>query len=254
MLAVFLPLAFQVPREQNLSFEVATIKPTNPDDRSGRFITMQGTRQFVARSYTAKYMVSAAYNLPPRLISGGPAWIDTDLYDILAQTPGNVRPNLDDQMAMLRTLLADRLKLTFHREKKDMSNYELTVVRSGAKLKKSETSPSELPILVNRVFPNYIQLPARNATMAQFASMMQRAVLDRPVVDKTGLTERYDFDLEWTADESQFDGRMPPLNPDLPRKADLFSALQQQVGLKLDSAKGPVEVLIIDRIQRPSEN
>ncbi len=236
------------------SFEVAAIKPTPPDFR-GRFATMQGAHQFVARNYTLKYMVAAAYNVPPRLISGGPAWVDTDPYDILASTPGEARPSVDEQMAMLRTLLADRFKLAIHREPREFSLYALTVAKDGTKLKESTAAPDQQPDLVNRVFPDHILLPARNATMAQFASMLQRAVLDRPVVDRTGLSARYDFDLEWTPDETQFDGRLPPPpNSDTPRKPDLFAALQQQLGLRMESSRGAVETIVLDRVERPSEN
>src|SRR5712691_1956026 len=87
------------------AFEVATIKPTPPDWTGGRFIRMQTAHQFVARNHAVKTLLAAAYNLTPRAISGGPAWVDTDHYDILAKTPGDVRPNLDDQMTMLRKLL-----------------------------------------------------------------------------------------------------------------------------------------------------
>jgi uncharacterized protein (TIGR03435 family) len=236
-------------------FEVATIKPTAPDDRSGRFITIKGGHQFVAKSYTLKFMVAAAYNLPPRTISGGPAWIDLDRYDIVAVTPGEVRPNLDEQMAMLRTLLADRFKLTFHTEAKELPVYVLTVARSESKLKESPTPPDELPALINTVFPgDRIVLPARNATMAQFASMMQRAVLDRPVLDKTGLPGRYDFDLEWTPDDTQFGGNLPPIMPENSGKPDLFAAIQQQLGLRLEPSKATVEVITIDGAQKPTEN
>src|SRR5262245_50258387 len=91
-------------RPQNLSFEVATIKPTPPDDRSGRFATMRSARQFAVKSYTLKYMVAAAYNLPVRAISGGPDWTNSDRYDITALTPEST-PTTDQQMAMLRSLL-----------------------------------------------------------------------------------------------------------------------------------------------------
>src|SRR5262245_39267812 len=113
------------------SFEVATIKPTAPDDRSGRFMTMQGAHQFVAKRYTLKYMVAAAYNLPLHLISGGPEWTDSDPYDILAATPGEKKPSSDEQLSMLRSLLAERFKLTFHREPKEVPVYVLTVAKNG---------------------------------------------------------------------------------------------------------------------------
>lgn len=94
------------------AFEVATIKPANPETR-GRFIRMQTAQQFVARNHAVKTLIAAAYNLSLRAISGGPDWIDTERYDILAKTPGEVRPNLEEQMAMLRKLLEERFQLKF---------------------------------------------------------------------------------------------------------------------------------------------
>ena len=235
------------------SFEVASIKPTPPDWRGGRYATMQGGHQFVARDYTLKYMVAAAYSVTPRTISGGPSWIDSDHYDILAATPGEVRPSFDDQMSMLQTLLTERFQLTFHTVPKEFSIYALTVVKNGVKLKESTAPPDEQPMLINRVYPgDFIQLPARNATMAQFVAMLQRAVLDRPVVDKTALSGRYDFDLEWTPDDSQFEGKMQ-IKAENSGKPNLFAALQQ-LGLRLESTKGPVPVIVIDHVERPSEN
>jgi uncharacterized protein (TIGR03435 family) len=106
---------------------------------------------------------------------------------------------------------------------------------------------------VNIVYPQSIKLPARNVTMGDFASMLQRAVLDRPVVDKTGLTGKYDFDLEWAPDESQFNGEVAPAATDA-SAAPLFTAIQQQLGLKLVATRGPVDALIIDKAGQPSAN
>src|SRR5215813_12169250 len=131
-----------------------------------------------------------------RTISGGPDWTNSDRYDITALTPGE-SPTTDQQMAMLRSLLAERFKLKMHTEPKEQPVYALTANRTALDLKESTAAPDEQPILVNRIFPNRVVLPARNATMAQFAAMMGRAVLNRVVVDKTGLSGRYDFDLEW---------------------------------------------------------
>jgi uncharacterized protein (TIGR03435 family) len=219
---------------------------------------MQSAHRFFAKDYSLKALVGAAYNLTPQAISGGPAWIESDRYDILAGTPGDVRPTLDEQMSMLRNLLADRFKLTFHREQKELSLYALAVAKGGPKLKESSAPPDALPELVSVVYPEdgggvRIVLPARNATMAQFASLMNRAILDRPVVDQTGLSGKFDFDLEWTPDETQFGGNVPPGTPEHP-KPDLFAAMQQQLGLRLEATKGPIEALVIDRVERPSEN
>jgi uncharacterized protein (TIGR03435 family) len=238
------------------SFEVATIKPTTLDwPAGGRFMRMQTAHQFVARNYTLRVILAAAWNLTPRAISGGPAWVDSDRYDILAEAPGQVRPTTDEQMSMLRKLLSERFSLTFHREQKEFSIYALTIAKNGSKLTASTptTSPEGSPPLVFVLSPDGARLAARDATMGDLAWVMQRSALDRPVVDKTGLHGRYDFDLEWTPDETQFGGNVPTVSPEHP-KPDLFAAMQEQLGLRLEATKGPIEALVIDRVERPSDN
>ena len=241
------------PRPKFDAFEVATIKPVESDKKAGRFITMQGPRRFVVKDYTLQLLIAAAYDLTPRAVSGGPDWVQSEHYEILALTPGDVRPTREEQMAMLRTLLADRFKLTFHREEKKFSIYTLQLARSGPKLKDSTAAPDEPAALVSTVYPQRILLPARNTTMGQFASLLQRAVLDRPVVDKTGLTGRYDFDLEWAPDETQFGGDIPAASAQAP-SPPFFTAIQQQLGLRLEATQGPIQALVLDTVERPSEN
>jgi uncharacterized protein (TIGR03435 family) len=241
------------------SFEVATVTTTAPEWSGGRFIRMQSAHQFVARNHALKTLIAAAYNVSPQVISGGPTWVGSDHYDIRAKAPGEVRPNLDEQMSMLRKLLDERFKLAFHREQKELSIYALAIGKNGPKLKEStlspDASPEGPPPLIFVVSPQLVRLPARAASMAELASVLQRAALDRPVVDKTGLSKRYDFELEWTPDESQFGGALgKPPSPEDSSKPGLFAAIQQQLGLRLEATKGPVDVLIIDRIERPSEN
>jgi uncharacterized protein (TIGR03435 family) len=178
------------------AFEVATIKPVEHEAKSSRYITMQGNNRFVEKDYTLKLLIAAAYNLNSKAISGGPGWIESDHYDIAAVTPGQVRPTHDEQMSMLRSLLAERFKLAFHREQKEFSIYELEVAKGGPKLKPSTAPPDDPPQIISTVYPQRMVLPARNVAMSDLTSLMQRAMLDRPVVDKTGLTGRYDFDLE----------------------------------------------------------
>jgi uncharacterized protein (TIGR03435 family) len=235
------------------AFEVATIKPVDPDAKAGRYIIMQGTNRFVEKAYSLKLLIAAAYDLNPRTISGGPGWIESDHYDIVAVTPGEVRPTHDEQMSMLRSLLTDRFKLTFHREEKVFSIYELEVAKNGPKLKVSTAPPDDPPALISTVYPQRIVMPARNVTMSDLARLMQRAILDRPVVDKTGLTGRYDFDLEWAPDETQFGGEVPPA-PAEAQAAPLFSAIQQQLGLRLEATRGPIQALVVDKAERPSAN
>ena len=241
------------PRPKFDAFEVATIKPVDPGAKDGRYITMQGNNRFVEKAYTLKLLIAAAYDLNPRTISGGPSWIESDHYDIVAVTPGQVRPTRDEQMSMLRNLLTDRFKLTFHREPKVFSIYELDISKTGAKLKET-IAPNDPPTVgPGVVYPQRIVLPARNASMGEFASLLQRAILDRPVVDKTGLSDRYDFDLEWAPDETQFGGDVPTASADAPA-APLFSAIQQQLGLRLVATRGPVNALVVDKAERPSAN
>jgi uncharacterized protein (TIGR03435 family) len=244
------------PRPKFDNFEVATIKPTDTS-QPGRYIIMQGNNRFVEKAYTLKLLIAAAYDLNPRTISGGPSWIESDHYDIVAVTPGDVRPTRDEQMSMLRTLLTDRFQLTFHREPKVFSIYEIELAKSAkseSKLKETTAAPSD-PHTVGPgvVYPQRIVLPARNATIADLASLLQRAIVDRPVVDKTGLTARYDFDLEWAPDETQFGGDVPKASADAPA-SPLFTAIQEQLGLRLVATRGPIDTLIIDKAERPSAN
>ena len=234
------------------SFDVATVKPIDPDHpEAGRYYRMEGTDRFVAVNYTLKLLIAAAYDLNPRTISGGPGWVDSAKYDIVARTPGQVQPARPEQMAMLRALLADRFGLQFHREAKVFSIYELQVTKGGPKLKASTAAPDALPQVISTVYPDRVKLPARNVTMADFVAMMQRALLDRPVVDKTGLSGRYDFDLTWAPDETQFGGEAPKVADDAP-SPPLFTALPQQLGLRLEATRGPVNALVIDGAKQPA--
>jgi uncharacterized protein (TIGR03435 family) len=243
------------PRPNFDAFDVATVKPVDPDPNGGRYIKMQGTNRFVEKAYTLKLLIAAAYDLNPKTISGGPPWLSSDHYDILAVTPGEVQPTHDEQMSMLRSLLSDRFKLTFHREQKDFSIYELQVAKSGPKLKPSASGPDEPAVVGPGVVypPDRVVLPGRNATMTNFVSLLQRAILDRPVVDKTGLSGRYDFDLEWAPDETQFSGGLPPASEGS-QSPPLFEAIQQQLGLKLEATRGSVAALVVDKAERPSAN
>jgi uncharacterized protein (TIGR03435 family) len=233
-------------------FEVATIKPATPD-RPGKGFMVRG-RQFSTVNTTLSDMITFAYGIHAKQITGGPGWVETEKYDVAAQPNGEGQPNAQQWKGMFQKLLADRFTLTFHRDKKELAVYAITVGKNGPKLTKSEGNPSGLPGLF---FRGLGVLPATNATMADFAGVMQGAVLDRPVVDQTGLTGRWDFTLTWTPDEFQFAGmgaKVPPPANNAAAPPDLFTAMQEQLGLKLESTKAPAEVFVIDRATKPTDN
>jgi uncharacterized protein (TIGR03435 family) len=238
--------------DANPVFEVATIKPSNPD-APGKGFQVRG-RQFSTLNTTVSDLVTFAYGIHARQVTNIPAWFETDKFDLSAKPDGEGQPNDKQWKTMIQKLLADRFKLTFHHDKKELSVYTLVLAKGGPKLTKSEGDPNGLPALF---FRGLGMLPARNATMADFAGLLQGAVLDRPVVDQTGLAGRWDFTLNWTPDESQFAGlgvRVPPPTDSASAPPGLFAAVQEQLGLKLDATKAPVDVLVVDRVEKPSEN
>jgi uncharacterized protein (TIGR03435 family) len=241
------------PRPKFDAFDVATIKPVESDKKTGSYIKMDGDHRYIEKDHTLKMMIAAAYNLNPRMISGGPAWMESDHYDIVAVTPGEVRPDRAEQMTMLRALLADRFQLTFHREPKEFSIYELEQAKSGSKLKPSALPADAPPAVITTVYSDKLVMPARNVSMDDFTAVLQRAVLDRPVVDKTGLTGRYDFDLEWAPDETQFGGDVGKAS-DEANATPFFKAVQEQLGLHLKATRGTVQALVVDKAEKPSEN
>jgi uncharacterized protein (TIGR03435 family) len=240
-----------MPADASPVFEVATIKPSKPDAQ-GRGFRVQG-RHFSTFNTSVSSLITFAYGIQAKQITGGPAWLETEKYDLGAQPDGEGQPSDRQWKLMVQKLLADRFKLTFHREKKELSVYAIVVGKTGPKLTKSEGDPNGPPGLF---FRGLGVLPGRNATMIDLAGVMQTAVLDRPVVDQTGLTGRYDFLLTWTPDEFQFRdlGVKAPPPADNAAAPDLFTAFQQQLGLKLESTKAPAEIFVIDRVEKPSEN
>jgi len=232
-------------------FEVATIKPSKPD-QPGKAITVQGNRLRTI-NITLNDLVAFAYGVQSKQVIGIPAWAGTDKFDIEGKPEGEGTPSDKQWKGMLQKLMADRFKLSFHREKRELPVYVLSVSKTGSKLTKSEGDPNGLPGLFFR--GRLGDLHVTNATMDDFTNLMQSAVLDRPVVDQTGINGRYDFDLNWTPDDSQFQSfevKIPPPGENAP--PPLYTAIQEQIGLKLDATKAPADVLVIDHVEKPSEN
>jgi uncharacterized protein (TIGR03435 family) len=230
------------------AFEVATVKPVDVGERAGRMFKMDGPHRWTATNFTLKALIALGYDLNPRTISGGPDWMDQQKYVVEAIAPGEVKPTRAEQMQMLRALVVERFKLKFHREDKEFSIYELTVGKGGPKLRPTATPDAE-PQLFGVVYPDRIEVPARNVSMDDFVAMLQRATLDRPTVNKTGLPGRFDFDLKFAQDESQYGGAVPKA-PEDTQSPPLFTAMQEQLGLKLVAMKGPVSAMVVDGAEK----
>ncbi len=234
------------------AFEVAMVKVVEGDAKAGRTFHMDGTHRWVATNFTLKNLIALAYDLNPRTISGGPAWVRSQHFVIEAVTPGDVQPTRLEQMQMLRALLVERFGLKFHRQEKEFAIYALRVAKGGPKLK-AAAKPDDPPKIVGVVYPDRIEVPARSVTMDDFVAMLQRATLDKPTVNRTGLTGKYDFDLRFAQDESQYGGEVPRAAEDS-QSPPLFTAMQEQLGLKLEATRGVVSAMVVDGAERPSED
>jgi uncharacterized protein (TIGR03435 family) len=248
----------RMPANANPTFEVATIKPSDPG-RPGKLFTVRG-RDVVTINTTLNDLITMAYNLHARQITGGPAWLDSDKFDLTGRPDIEGQPSVAQLKIMIQKLLADRFQLKFHLEKKELTVYAITAAKTGVKISKSEADPSGLPgLFFGGAGPGGgMNFNVRNATMAEVASTLQSSVLDKPVVDQTGLGEKYDFIVKFTPDTGQMAGfgaagpSPAATNPDAP--PDLFAAFQQQLGLRIETSKAAVDVLVIDKIEKPSAN
>jgi uncharacterized protein (TIGR03435 family) len=236
-------------------FEVATIKPS-PPDRPGKNFGFRGGH-FLSRNTNLNDLIAFAYGLHAKQIVDAPAWFGTDLYDIEGKPDVEGRPSPKQMQTMVQGLLTDRFQLKFHHDKRELSVYVISVANGGPKMTKSTAGPDD-PIGFG--LRGLGDLVVRNLTMTGFATWMQSGVMDKPVVDQTELSDRYDFTLKWTPDESQFaqfrgTGTVVPTPTDDPKAPpSLYTAMQEQLGLKMGPAKFPDDVIVIDHAEKPSEN
>jgi uncharacterized protein (TIGR03435 family) len=235
------------------SFEVATIKPSKPDDQRKAF--MVNGNQFHIINQPLTQMISFAFDVQAKQVIGLPDWAETDRFDIDGKPDGVGAPSGKQWKTMIQKLLADRFQLKFHKDKKELSVYVLSVSKTGEKMTKDDSNPNGLPALF---FGGGLgKLNVRNALMTDFTGLMQSAVLDRPVLDQTGLAGRFDFTLNWTPDDSQFSGmgiKVPPPTDSADAPPNLYTAIQEQIGLKLEATKAPADVMVIDHVEKPSAN
>jgi uncharacterized protein (TIGR03435 family) len=241
--------------DANPSVDVATIKPSEPNKPGKGFGFRAG--HFVTINTNLNDLIAFAYGLHSKQIIAGPAWFGTDLFDIEAKPDAEGRPNLKQMGLIVQKLLADRFQLTFHHDQRELSVYVIGVASGGPKMTKSTVGPNDPQGFGLRGLGD---LNVHNMTMKDFASWMQTGVMDRPVVDQTGLTDRYDFELKWTPDESQFaqfrgtGATVPPPTDDAKAPPALYTAIQEQLGLKMGPAKVPDDVIVIDHVEKPSAN
>ena len=236
------------------SFEVASIKQNTSGDHRIMFQITPGGR-LVATNASAKMLITMSYNLKPHQLEGGPNWLDSDKYDITAKAEGAA--DRDQIKLMIQSLLADRFKLAFHRETKEMPIYALVQGKNGPRLHASEATGGEAKSQV-RIGRGQIDL--QSATMAGLADALSTLV-GRNILDRTGITGNYDIKLEWTPGESEsplFKGPPDGAGGGAPAPEgngpSVFTAVQEQLGLKLESQKGPVEMLVIDHIEKATGN
>jgi uncharacterized protein (TIGR03435 family) len=241
-----------MPADAQPKYDVVTVKPSDPN-RPGKLFTIRG-RQVLTINTTLNDLITFAYSLQTKEILNAPSWMD-EKYDVDGTPDVEGQPNIKQMRMLIADALVQRFGLKFHTEQREMSAYALTVAKGGPKLAVTADRPSSPG---NFIFRGLGQLTVTNSTMKDFCHGMQEAVMDKPVVDQTGLTDRYDFNLNWTPDQSQFasfGGHIPPPNPDDPNAPpSLFTALQEQLGLAMGVTKANVDVMVIDHIDKPSAN
>ena len=261
------------PSTAPLTFEVASIKPsTESGFRIG--IQMMPGGGLRVNGVTLKLLLTIAYDVRDFQIVGGPGWIASDRYDIMAKPPeSGSEPQTDDPRQLsdaqikttqeqmrerLQALLADRFQLTIHRDSKDQAVYALLVSKSGPKIHAVDMKAGGGP---PRMMMGHGMINGQAVGLEMLANALSNQ-LGRPVLDRTGLTGRFDLKLQWTPDPGQaggpFGGQLPPgvqaPPPPDPNGPSIFTAVEEQLGLRLESQKGPVEMIVIDRVEKPSEN
>jgi uncharacterized protein (TIGR03435 family) len=238
-MAVTIPARCQAPSQATPTplpaFEVASVR-ISPPDHGFTSISPYGSDTFTARNASLAYLIAIAFGVDSNKISGEPSWLDSQVYDIIAKADGTGGLTREQLQPRLQLLLEQRFHLATHREKKDITGYALVVAKGVPTLHANKGAPQ-----VSYRFSD--RLLVQNASLQSFAVMLALPT-GRPVVDSTGIQGMYDFDLRFAPIEAN-DSSLP----------SLFTALQEQFGLKLQAQKVPVEMLVIDHVEKtPTEN
>jgi len=241
-----LVLALLFAQGPSLVFDVASVKPAAPGQRGGIIRQMPGGQRYIANNIPLRLIMTVAYSVTDRQISGGPSWVGTDPFDIDAKSAKPASP--DDLHTMLANLIEERFQLKIRHEQRELPIYELVVDKGGPKLKEHDPADLDHPPMGGT--PGGME--GTNVTMNYFAFTLSRN-LDRNVIDKTGLMARYDLKLEF-ARELPPGVERPGGNGPVGDGPTIFTALREQLGLKLVPAKGPVDFLVIEHAEKPAEN
>jgi uncharacterized protein (TIGR03435 family) len=238
-------LAFFARSGHTQTFEVASVKQSDRN-APGTMTSFPNGGTFNATGITAGNCIAFAYDIQPFQLAGGPSWIGSQRYDIVAKMPEDAAgaPRTPERIARMmtaiRALLAERFQLAVHRESRTMPAYALVEAKSGFKLKPI-TDDGHASWSSGRG-----KVKAQRSSIDSFARYLS-GILGSPVVDMTGIKGVFDVTLEWAPDE----GAAPAAPTSGP---SIFTALQEQLGLRLEKQKAPVEMIVIDRIEKPSEN
>jgi uncharacterized protein (TIGR03435 family) len=256
----------QSPPAAHTEFEVASIKPNNSGSNNMGAMAQPGGR-FGAQNVPLRFLISTAYSVKDfQIAAEGSSWINTDRYDITAKAPEGIANGFEPMRPMLQSLLADRFKLVLHRETKELPTYDLVAAKGGLKVSIPKDSscvtpdpknprPREQMPFCDRIRTGRGLIEAYGITMPRLLAALSD-VLGRVVVDKTGFSGIFDGRLEFSPDEAITDATAGSRAGQPAPTADLgipsiFTALQEQLGLKVESTKGPVEVLVVDHVEKP---
>ncbi|MDP9040188.1 MAG: TIGR03435 family protein [Acidobacteriota bacterium] len=240
-----------MPADAKPKFDVVTVKPSDPA-RPGKLFTVRG-RHIVTINTNVTDLVTFAYGLHPKQIVDAPEWF-SDKFDVDGVPDVEGRPSSAQFRLLIADVLEQRFKLTFHHDQRDLPVYALEVAKGGPKMQVTADKPADAR---NFMFGGLGKLRVSNMSMRDFSDGMQGAVMDKPVVDHTGLTDRYDFQLNWTPDQSQFAQMgmpIPPPTDDPNAPPSLYTALGEQLGLKMEPMKAKADVIVIDHVEKPAAN
>jgi len=249
------------------SFDVATIRPSKADSLR----TMRSASELHMFDVTTRYLIEQAYNIPwtngsKDRVRGGPGWIDSDPYDVDTKVAGEAAAALEqlpeqqrrrEMNLRLQKLLADRFKLKMHFETRQEPVFTITAAKTGTKLAPTAASAdSQGQGISVRYDGQAAQMTARGVTLSELANWLTgySEMAGQTVIDQTGLAERYDFALHWTRERMSVNGAQTEESEAPTGGPSLSTALQEQLGLKLTNTRGPVEIIVIDSIERPTEN